>query len=126
MVFPDDRKHVDAGRGARAEQLYDLTFRIDVARLPRFEPDYDFVAARRLLWQRGMGGDLNIDVVHDPRIVRHDVKKIPGLLQCADDGVMRALQDPDDASFRTSGPAFRARVIFISSDAGDDTVAMHC
>src|SRR5438876_10423078 len=43
-VFSNDRQHVDAGRSSRSEHFDDFTFRIDVTRFPRLEPDDYFVA----------------------------------------------------------------------------------
>ncbi len=70
MILPDDGKHVHAGRGAGPEDFDDFALGIDVARLPGFQPDDDFVA--------GAGAVdflADVNVVHDARIVRHDVER---------------------------------------------------
>ena len=75
-------------------------FGIDVARFPRFQPDDDFVAALRGLRERRLRRNLDVNVVDDARIVRHDVEKIFRLLQSSDDRVVRAFQDANHAAFR--------------------------
>jgi hypothetical protein len=54
----------------------------------------------------GRFAGLHVNVVDDARIVRHDVEKILRLLQRADDRVVGALQNPNDAAFRAIAPAF--------------------
>ena len=76
MVFPDDREHVDAGRRCGAEHFDDFPFRIDVARFPRFEPDDYLVATRPVCRGLRSEADLHVNVVHDARIVGHDVEEI--------------------------------------------------
>src|ERR1043165_1775578 len=44
MIFPDDRQHVDAWSRRGAEHFDDFTFGINVARFPRLQANYDFIA----------------------------------------------------------------------------------
>ena len=106
------------------EHLDDLPFRIDVARFPRLETDDDLVAALRNLRQRRLRRDLDVNVVNDARIVRHDVEEILRLFEGADDRIVRPLEDANDAAFRAI-PALRARVTIIARDSRHDLVAVH-
>ena len=96
-----------------------------MARFPRLQPNDDFVARdRRTRCTRKRSG-LDVNVVHDARIVRHDVVKIPGLLKRPDHRLMRALEDANDAALGTIAPAACARIGRIASDPSDDAVAVH-
>ena len=99
-------------------------FGIDVARLPRFQPNNHFVAALGHLLQWRLRRDLDVNVVDDARIIRHDIEEILRLLERADDRVVRALQDANDAAFRAI-PAFGAGVTVIARDSRHHLVAMH-
>src|SRR4051812_27604420 len=141
MILPNDRKHVNAGRAARPKHFDDLAFRIDVPRLPRLEPNDHLVAGsgcwsrralaavlRGLFSHRPEGGPaprrLNINVVHDPRIVRHDVEEILRLLERTDDRVVCALENANDAAFRAIA-AFSPCETFITRDPRHHLVTMH-
>ena len=47
------------------------------------------------------------------------------MLKRTDDGVVRALQDTDDAPFGSGAATFCAGVAFIACDAGHDAIAVH-
>ena len=68
---------------------------------------------------------LHVDVVHHPRIVRHDVEEVPRLLQRADDRVVRALENADDAALRACAAAFRMGVALVARDASHHAIAVH-
>ncbi|MEJ7703304.1 MAG: hypothetical protein WKF47_06440 [Geodermatophilaceae bacterium] len=64
--------------------------------------------------------------MNDARIVGHDVEEVPRLLQRADDRVVRALQDSDDAALgRARCRLSRARSCSSRVMRCDDAVAMH-
>src|SRR5205085_11531520 len=100
------------------EHFDDLAFWINVARLPILQANNDFIAERRGLRQLFTRRNLNINVVDETRIVRHNVMKVSRLLECPDDRVPRAFQNSND-------PAFASLSIFcttrwkIAADSGD-------
>src|SRR5437773_4431026 len=135
MKFPNDRQHVDARSERRTEHFDDFTFGINVARFPRFQPNYDFIAN---LWgnfgsyerQASHGGLVPwrtgnlpyVNVVHEARVIRHDVIKIPRTLESADNRIVSSFQNSNHAPFATP---FDAPIRFILRYARDHTVAMH-
>ena len=131
IILPDDRQHVDSGRSCGSKDFDDFAFGIDVARFPRFQTNNDFVVTRRCFRQLCARRNLNVDIVHQSRIVRHDVIKIPRLLQCSDNGVARALEDANDAAF---APMLRCAVRSdlgaarrdIATNPRHHPVAVHC
>ena len=125
VILPNDRKHVDPGISGAAEQLDDFALGIDVARLPRLQSDDDLVVRLRWAGRTGQRLPLDIDVVNDPRIVRHDVEEVTRLLQSADDRVVGALENANDAALGTIARPARPGVIGIASDARDDAIAIH-
>ena len=83
LVLPDDRLDIDARRAWAADHLEQFALRRVVARRPLGDLDHHPVAATGL----GLGllaklGQIN--VVCDARVARHDVPKLPRLLQRAD------------------------------------------
>jgi hypothetical protein len=125
MILPNDRKHVHARRRARTEIFYDLPFRIDVARFPSLQLDDDLVPA---IWNPGqwrVRRDLDVNVVHDAGIVRHDVEEIFRLLERPDDRVVRPFQDANHPAFRPVAPAFRPSVRHVTRDPRDHFIAVH-
>ena len=60
--------------------------------------------------------------MHEARVIRHDVVKIPRALERADNRIVSSFQNPNHAPFATS---FDAPIRFISRYAGNHTVAMH-
>ena len=99
MIFPDDRQDVDSRRRARTKDLNYFALRINVTRFPLLQPDDDLVAAAGSASVDGCW--LNINVVDQPRIVRHHIEEIPRVLQGADKLFLRSRQNPDDPSFRS-------------------------
>src|SRR5436190_6219147 len=122
MIFADDREHVDARSGGRPEHFDDFPFRIDVPRFPGFQANHDFVANIRGCPWLLISLRMDIDVVHKPRIIGHDIVKVSRPLQCADDGIVSALQDSNDTSF---APPFDAVIRRIARYARNHAVAMH-
>src|SRR6266487_4830922 len=122
--------------GADAGQHFDdFTFGINVARFPRLQADYNFITN---LWrnfgscerQACHGGfalsrsrNLSyINIVHDTRVIRYYVIKVPRALESADNRIVSSFQDSNHAPF---APPFNAAIRFVSRDARNDTVAMH-
>src|SRR5437867_4474764 len=122
MIFADDREHVDARCGGRAEHFDDFPFRIDMPRFPGFQANHDFVAGIRGYTKPLILLRAYVDVVHKPRIVGHDVVKVPRPLQRADDRIVSALQNSNDTSF---APPFDAVMRRIARYARNHAVAMH-
>jgi hypothetical protein len=60
--------------------------------------------------------------VHETRIIRHHVIKIPRPLQRADDRVVSTLQDSNHAPFATS---FNSPGRRLWRNTRDDTISMH-
>src|SRR4029077_591648 len=111
MIFADDRENVDAWCGRRPEHFDDFSFGIDMARLPGIQANHDFVTnIRRFPWLL-ISLRMYIDIVHKPRIIWHDIVKVPRPLQCADDGIVSALQDSNDTRFAASFDAIMRRRI---------------
>src|SRR5205085_7699877 len=107
----------------RPEDFDDLSFRVDVTRLPRLETNDDFVAWS---WHRQLAfGDLDLNVVDDARIVRHDVEKVFRLLQGADNRIVRAFENANHPAFRAIASALRAGIRHIAGDPGHDFIAIH-
>ena len=104
------------------KHLDDLALGIDVARFPMLETDDHFIAHARADFFVRL---TDVDVVDDARIIGHDVEEILRMLERADDGVVRALQDANDATFRPGAAAFGASVLFIAGDPGHDAIAVH-
>jgi hypothetical protein len=125
VILPNDRKHVHAGRRARTKVLDNLAFRIDVARFPPLQFDDNLVSAVWNPWQGRLRRDLDINVVNDAGIVRHDIEKVFRLLERPDDGVMRPLQNANHASFRPVAPAFRPRIRHVARNPRNHLVAVH-
>ena len=96
-----------------------------MTRLPRFQPNDHFVGRFGPPGRRRDRARLHVNVVHHPGIVRHDVEEVSRLLQGADDRVVGALQNPDDAAFGAIAPAASAGVIGITRDPRNDAVAVH-
>src|SRR6266404_2702468 len=122
MIFPNDRQHIHARRRGGPEYLDDVAFWINVARLPRLESNDNFVTdcsdgLRPPIFYRP-----DIYIVDDSWIVWNDVIEITGMLQRADDCIVRALQNPNYAAFLSS---FGAGVGLIASDAHNDAIAVH-
>ncbi len=63
--------------------------------------------------------------MHDARIVGDDVEEVFRLLERADNGVVRAFEDADDAAFGPARSAAAARKSFIARDPRHHPVAMH-
>ena len=63
--------------------------------------------------------------MNEPRIVRHDVEKIPRLLQRPDNRVVRAFENANHASFGAAGHFLRARIIKIARDPRHHAIAIH-
>ena len=72
-----------------------------------------------------MRRDLHVNVVDDARIVRDDVEEVLRLLQRSDNGVVRALQNADDAAFGRTARSLAPSVAFVASDPRHDAIAMH-
>jgi hypothetical protein len=135
MIFPDDRQHVDPRSRSRAEHFDDFTFGINVPRFPGFQANYNFIAN---LWRnlrscerqvRHGGSGLrqirnlpHINVVHDARIIRDHIIKVPRTLESADNRIVSALQDSNHAPLT---PPFDAAVRFVRRYSRDHTVAVH-
>src|SRR5947209_7836174 len=122
MIFPDDREHVDSRSRSWAEHFDDFTFGINVARFPGFQANYNFIAN---LWRnfkscqrqvrhggfalRRIRNLAHINVVHDARIIRDHIIKVPRTLESAENRIVSALQDANDAplarQFDSSGRA---------------------
>jgi len=127
----DCGQHVDSGCSCGSKDFDDFAFGIDVARFPRFQTNNDFVVTRRCFRQLCVRRNLNVDIVHQSRIVRHDVIKIPRLLQCSDNRVARALEDADDAAFAPmlrwlARPDLGAARRDVATDPCHHPVAVHC
>src|SRR3954469_18178523 len=126
MILAYNRKHVDAWRGCRAEHFDDFALGIYVARLPIVEAHYDFVAnctvGRRTLAFSPPCNRPDINVVHETRIIRHHVIKIPRSLQRADDRVVSTFEDSNHPSFTATlyPPGRRLRRY-----AHNDTISVH-
>jgi hypothetical protein len=61
--------------------------------------------------------------MYEARIVRHNIVKIPGPLQCADDRIVSAFQDSNHTPF---APAFNAVRGRIAQYTRNYAIAMHC
>ena len=81
MILPNNRKHVHAWRRCEPEHFDDFALGIHMARLPVVETHHDFVAdccgglRPPIILNRRHGAYVNI--VHETRIIRHHVIKIP-------------------------------------------------
>src|SRR5947199_4218700 len=131
MIFPNDRQHVDARSRSRTEHFDDFTFGINVARFPSFQTNYNFIAncshwpvASRGTAHRAVATDIGayINVVHEARVIGHDVVKIPRALESADNRIVSSFQNSNHAPF---APSFDAPKRFIPRYARHHTVAMH-
>ena len=101
-----------------------------MARFPRLQANDDLVAARRCFRQFRPRRDLNVNVVDEPRIVRHDIIKIGRVLQRSDDGIACTLENANHAPFTSifrclSGSDFVPSSRYISTDARYDAIAVH-
>ena len=81
MILPNNRKHVHAWRRRGAEHFDDFALGIHMARLPVVEAHHDFVTNRRgglrppvFLYRRYR---THVNIVHETRIIRHYIVKIP-------------------------------------------------
>src|SRR5205809_7350122 len=122
MKLPDDRQHVHAWRGGWPKYFDDVAFRINVARFPRIESNDNFVTDRSGTLRPPIFPRPNIHVMDDSWIIWNDVMKIPRMLQCANDRIMRPLQNSDYAAFLSS---FSASVGLIATNAHNDAIAVH-
>src|SRR5262249_49507622 len=102
MIFPDNRQHVDTRIRRPSKQLDQFAFRINVPRIPGLQPNDYLVAGNRRPGRMRDRSRLDINVVHDPWIIRHNIKEIPRLLQGPDDRFVRPFQNADDSSFRAA------------------------
>ena len=89
------------------------------SRTTTLSPSSGRLRQRRLRW------NLDVNVVDDARIVRHDVEEIFRLLQRADDRVVRAFENANHAAFGAALTASRARVTFIAGDPRHHSIAVH-
>ena len=96
-----------------------------MARLPVLQANNDFVAACRDFRQFCLRRNLNVDVAHQPRIVRYDVIKISRVLQRSNNRVACALEDADHASL-ASISIFGASLRDLATDPHDDAITVHC
>jgi hypothetical protein len=64
--------------------------------------------------------------VHHAGVVGDDVVEISRLLESADDGVVRPLEDSDDTAFGAIAAAAGPSVLGVARDPGHDPVAVHC
>ena len=122
MKLADDREHVDARRRCRPEYFNDFAFGIDVARFPGLEANHDFVAKARARRYSLICVTAHVDVVHEARIIRHNVVKIPRPLQCADDRVVSTLEDSNHTPF---APSFDPVIRRIARYTRNHAVAVH-
>ena len=76
MILPNDRQHIDAWRRGRPEHFDDVAFRINVSRFPGLETNHDFVANDGDFGNRRTRRNVDIHVVDESRIVRHNVIEI--------------------------------------------------
>ena len=82
LVLPDDRFDIDARRAWAADHLEQFALRRVVARRPLGDLDHHPVAT--LGFGLGLPAKLGqVNVVRDARVARHDVPKLPRLLQRA-------------------------------------------
>ena len=89
--------------------------------LPRLQPHDDLVAEVGLLGQHGLA-EVDVDVVDEARVVGDDVVELLRLLQRADDGFIRALEDADHAALAAL-TRFRATVAAVARV--HESVAIH-
>src|ERR1044071_9056290 len=135
MIFPDDRQHVDAWSRRGAEYFDDFTFGINVARFPRLQANYDFIAnlwhnmercerparhGRFAVWR--IHNLPYINVMNDARVIRDYVIKVPRALEGANNCIVRAFQDSNHPPF---APSFDAAMRFIARYTRNHTIAMH-
>src|SRR5262245_14244665 len=126
MILPNNRKHIHAWRRCGAEHFDDFALGIHMPRLPVIEANYDLIAdysgglRPTILWRGPYRAHVNI--VHETRIIRHHVIKIPRSLQRADDRIVSTFQDSNHAPFATSfySPGRRFR-----RNACNDAISMH-
>src|SRR5207244_9229124 len=76
---------------------------------------------RQLLARR----NLNVNVVDEPRIVRHDVIKVLRMLKRSDNGVARALENADDAALAPMSIFSAAALRNVATDPHYNAVAVH-
>src|SRR5436190_174660 len=110
MIFADDRKHVHARRGRRPEDFDYFPFRINVAGLPHIEANHDFVANIRGCSLLLISLMAHVNVMYESGIIGHNIVKVPRPLQCADDGIVSALEDSNDTPFTASFDPVMGRI----------------
>ena len=116
-VFANDGENVHAGRVGFAEDFDDCAFGVDVSGSPFGELDDDFVT------HLGVQRELGVDIVDETRIIHHDVVKKFCFLQRADDGVVSAFENADDAAGGFVGRFALPAAFALQAD--DDFIAVH-
>src|SRR5262245_31710336 len=105
MILPNYRKHVHAWSRCRSEHFDDFALGIHMARLPVVETYNNFVANSSAGAQPSILILLyrtDVNVVHEAWIIRDNVIKIPRPLERPNNGIVRAFQDSNDASFASA------------------------